>query len=163
CIAHPGSPRSGVIRILPGRYGVLGSAIRETTITASSIATLATIWTTTTSSHTFSRAASASTPASNIIASPAKAIPKSHMYRNEHPINQACTPCDSSWGYKGYNEVWLNGKNDWIYPHLHAAGLMIEDLAARYPAQKGSALRALNQAARELLLAQASDWAFMIS
>src|SRR2546425_4799930 len=47
CIAHPGSPRSGVIRILPGRYGVRGTAIRETTITASSIATLATIWITT--------------------------------------------------------------------------------------------------------------------
>ncbi|PYS19128.1 MAG: DUF1957 domain-containing protein [Acidobacteria bacterium] len=84
-------------------------------------------------------------------------------YLSEHPVNQTCTPCDSSWGYKGYNEVWLNGKNDWIYPHLHAAGLMIEDLAARYPAPKGSALRTLNQAARELLLAQASDWAFMIS
>src|SRR5881628_3265686 len=70
CIAHPGSPRSGVIRILPGRYGVPGTAIRETTITASSIATLATIWITTISSHIFSRAASALTPASSIIGSP---------------------------------------------------------------------------------------------
>ena len=84
-------------------------------------------------------------------------------YLKEYPVNQTATPCMSSWGYKGFNEVWLNGRNDWIYPHLHAAGSMIEDLAERYPQLTGPSLRALNQAARELLLSQASDWAFMIN
>jgi 1,4-alpha-glucan branching enzyme len=39
----------------------------------------------------------------------------------------------------------------------------MEDLAKKYPSARGLKKRALNQAARELLLAQASDWAFMIS
>ncbi|NWF53036.1 MAG: DUF1957 domain-containing protein [Nitrospirae bacterium] len=35
-------------------------------------------------------------------------------------------------------------------------------LAKKFPKAKGLTQRALNQAARELLLAQQSDWAFMI-
>lgn len=84
-------------------------------------------------------------------------------YLKEYPINQTATPCMSSWGNGGFNEVWLNGKNDWIYPPLHLAGSIMEDLSARNMAEAGLASRARNQAARELLLAQASDWAFMIN
>ena len=84
-------------------------------------------------------------------------------YLDEHPINQVCQPCMSSWGLKGFNEVWLNGKNDWIYPQLHRAADEMEALARKYPGARGLKKRALCQAARELLLAQASDWAFMIS
>jgi 1,4-alpha-glucan branching enzyme len=68
----------------------------------------------------------------------------------------------SSWGYRGYNEVWLNDSNQWIYPRLHRAAATMEMMARRNPA-KDLEKRALNQAARELLLAQASDWPFMIS
>lgn len=39
----------------------------------------------------------------------------------------------------------------------------MERLAEKYARANGLKLRALKQAARELLLAQASDWAFMIS
>jgi 1,4-alpha-glucan branching enzyme len=39
----------------------------------------------------------------------------------------------------------------------------MERLANNYPQAKGLTLRALKQAARELLLAQSSDWAFMIN
>ena len=39
----------------------------------------------------------------------------------------------SSWGDKGYAEVWLNGTNDWIYRHLHVAGERMVDLALRSP------------------------------
>ena len=66
-------------------------------------------------------------------------------------------------GVKGFNEVWLNEKNDWIYPRLHRTADDMESLAGKYPGARGLKKRALNQAARELLLAQASDWAFMIS
>jgi 1,4-alpha-glucan branching enzyme len=69
----------------------------------------------------------------------------------------------SSWGFKGFNEIWLNGKNDWIYPRLHRAADEMESLAQKHPGAEGLKKRALNQAARELLLAQASDWAFMMS
>jgi len=69
----------------------------------------------------------------------------------------------SSWGDKGYNEVWLNGGNDWIYVHLIKAAQRMAELANRFPKAEGIQRRALNQCARELLLAQSSDWAFLMT
>ncbi|MDD4179629.1 MAG: DUF1957 domain-containing protein [Candidatus Margulisbacteria bacterium] len=82
-------------------------------------------------------------------------------YLEWHPRNQIVTPSMSSWGYKGYSEVWLEGSNDWIYRHLHKAADRMVELAQTYPAAEGTLRRALAQAARELLLAQSSDWAFI--
>jgi len=83
-------------------------------------------------------------------------------YLQMHPMVQVSTPSASSWGYKGYNEVWLEGSNDWIYRYLHEAAERMIELAARYPNATGLIQRALNQAGRELLLAQSSDWAFIM-
>lgn len=83
-------------------------------------------------------------------------------YLTEYPMNQMTVPAASSWGYKGYHEVWLEGSNDWIYRHLHKATERMTELATAFPNAGGDLLRALNQAARELLLAQSSDWAFII-
>jgi len=83
-------------------------------------------------------------------------------YMQMYPKIQVATPSGSSWGYKGYNEVWLEGTNDWIYRHLHIAADRMVELAHKYPNAQGTLRRALNQAARELLLAQASDWAFIM-
>jgi len=84
-------------------------------------------------------------------------------YVERFPINQFSIPDASSWGDKGYFDVWLNGSNDWIYMHLHEIGRRMVELAERYPDADGMLRRALNQCARELLLAQSSDWAFLIS
>lgn len=83
-------------------------------------------------------------------------------YLARYPTNQATTPCTSSWGYRGYAEVWLNGANDWTYPHLHRMGERMVGMARRHPDAQGLRRRALDQAARELLLAQASDWSFIM-
>jgi len=84
-------------------------------------------------------------------------------YLQRHPENQRATPPMCSWGYKGYNEFWLNDTNDWIYPHLHRANEKMIALAGRFrDADVEVMVRALNQAARELLLAQSSDWAFIM-
>ncbi|MGQ3685968.1 MAG: glycoside hydrolase family 57 protein [Candidatus Loosdrechtia sp.] len=86
-------------------------------------------------------------------------------YLERYPVNQISTPSASSWGYKGYNEYWQNENNDWIYKHLHKAAERMVELAKTYPHANGNTLqkRALNQAARELLLSQGSDWAFIMS
>ncbi len=84
-------------------------------------------------------------------------------YLAAHPSNQLATPSASSWGYQGYSEMWLNGRNDWIYPHLHHAADRMVEMAQAHPRAQGRIRRALNQAARELLLAQSSDWAFIMS
>jgi 1,4-alpha-glucan branching enzyme len=54
------------------------------------------------------------------------------------PVNiQACQPSMSSWGYKGYNEVWLNGTNDYVYRHLLKATERMIYLAERFYNVKG--------------------------
>ncbi|MGE5197483.1 MAG: glycoside hydrolase family 57 protein [Deltaproteobacteria bacterium] len=83
-------------------------------------------------------------------------------YLAENPRNQVVTPSMSSWGWKGYSEMWLQGPNDWIYPHLHIASEKMSELAKSFPDVNGILKRALNQALRELLLAQSSDWAFIM-
>lgn len=85
-------------------------------------------------------------------------------YLERYPVNQVSTPSYSSWGYKGYNEYWLNESNDWIYRHLHKAAERMVELAKTHPQTKENTTlkRGLNQAARELLLAQSSDWAFIM-
>ncbi len=84
-------------------------------------------------------------------------------YLETYPVNQIEMPSASSWGYEGYSKLWLNGSNDWIYRHLHAAADRMTELAARCKHPSRLARRALNQAARELMLAQASDWAFIMT
>ncbi|MBI3246715.1 MAG: DUF1957 domain-containing protein [Deltaproteobacteria bacterium] len=83
-------------------------------------------------------------------------------YLDRYPNNQVATPTASSWGHRGYSEVWLSTENDWIYRHLHKAADRMTELAARFPEADALQRRALNQAARELLLAQSSDWAFLM-
>jgi 1,4-alpha-glucan branching enzyme len=83
-------------------------------------------------------------------------------YLSKFPKQQVCQPTFSSWGYRGYAEVWLEGSNDWIYRHLHEAADRMVELARATPDPSPLRRRALNQAARELLLAQASDWAFIM-
>ena len=94
-------------------------------------------------------------------------------------------PTASSWGENGYYKVWLNDRNSWMYPYQHNAERRMTELANKF-AIPGSERqvpssdfaspsnlehgtwnmelieRLLNQLARELLLAQSSDWAFQI-
>lgn len=84
-------------------------------------------------------------------------------YLKKFPCNQVSRPCASSWGNNGYNEVWLNDTNHWIYRHLHLAANRMTELVDTFPNAQGLLDRALKQAARELLLAQSSDWAFIMS
>ena len=83
-------------------------------------------------------------------------------YLQENPTQQVARPAQSSWGYKGFHEYWLNETNSWVYPHLHKATERMIELARREPVDELER-KALNQAAREILLAQSSDWTFIMS
>ncbi len=85
-------------------------------------------------------------------------------YLAEYPKNQVIKPNPSSWGDKGYYDVWINSGNDWIYRHLHHMADMMCKLADEN--RDGCDItkeRILNQMTRELLLAQSSDWAFLMT
>jgi 1,4-alpha-glucan branching enzyme len=87
-------------------------------------------------------------------------------YLAAHPTQQISQPATSSWGEHGYFEVWLDESNAWIYPHLCAAARRMSELARRCATAETNLTniceRVLKQLARELLLAEASDWAFLI-
>jgi len=102
-------------------------------------------------------------------------------YLTANPTQQIGEPATSTWGENGYFEVWLNPSNAWIYPQLQTAARRMSEVARRYSsAAVGQPLglpgtklaggapapqfidRVLKQLARELLLAQSSDWAFLM-
>ncbi|PIU19445.1 MAG: DUF1957 domain-containing protein [Elusimicrobia bacterium CG08_land_8_20_14_0_20_59_10] len=85
-------------------------------------------------------------------------------YLNSCQEPREITPGSSSWGENGYFDPWVNETNDFIYHAVYAATDKMIETANRFRNQDlpGLSLRALNQAARETLLAQSSDWAFLL-
>jgi len=80
-----------------------------------------------------------------------------------HSTQQTIAPAASSWGENGYLGVWLDKTNSWIYPHLHSAAQRMTKMARAHATNDNPLTdRVLKQMARELLLAQSSDWAFLI-
>lgn len=84
-------------------------------------------------------------------------------YLRRHPTQQLSTPATGSWGDKGYFEVWVNDRNDYILRHLHHCAEEMIELCDIFPDAHGLRRRALQQCCRELLLAQSSDWPFIIT
>jgi len=88
--------------------------------------------------------------------------PSEYIFRQNISSMQVIAPEFSSGGVNGYAETWLNVSNDWIYRHLTRSMERMTELAERFPDDTGLKERALNQAAREILLAQSSDWPSML-
>jgi len=84
--------------------------------------------------------------------------PSEYIYKQNLSTFQVVVPEFSSMGFNGYAETWLDASNDWIYRHLARSMERMTELAERFPDDTGLKERALNQAAREILLAQSSDW-----
>lgn len=80
----------------------------------------------------------------------------------EHPECDVALPSVSSWGRGGYFEVWLSKSAEDIPPRLRDAAERLLWLV-RHDRHGAAARRALDQAARELLLAQSSDWPFILA
>src|SRR6059036_1502828 len=79
-----------------------------------------------------------------------------------HPPSVGLRLAEGSWGANGDNSMWLNDHTAWTWRRLWALEEAFWDLAPKALAS-APARPALAQAARELLLAQASDWQFIIS
>ena len=61
----------------------------------------------------------------------------------------------------GYADELVNSSNDWMFPRIQKATERMIDLAGRFPNDQGLKERMLNMAAKELLLAQSTDWPLM--
>lgn len=70
---------------------------------------------------------------------------------------------ESSWGAGGGHFTWLNAETEWMWPVVHAAEARMEALVLANPDASGDLETILNQAARELLLLESSDWPFLVT
>ncbi len=86
-------------------------------------------------------------------------------YLEQFPENQQALPAGSSWGGDGTYEYWVNEANQDIIPLLHQAADRMSAIAAarrdgKYTDDREDATA--KQMVRELMLAQASDWPFIM-
>jgi 1,4-alpha-glucan branching enzyme len=71
---------------------------------------------------------------------------------------------EGSWGEGGHHYIWLNKNTDWTWKHIYEDEVRMQTSVKRYINLNNKQLHdILKQAARELLLLQASDWQFLIS
>jgi 1,4-alpha-glucan branching enzyme len=78
----------------------------------------------------------------------------------EQPRHTITLP-EGSWGEGGYHYIWLNQENHWTWEKLYPAERKMRQMSREYA--DGPARELVQQAGRELLLAEASDWQFLIS
>ena len=88
--------------------------------------------------------------------------PTEYLCKLDSTAFQTAAPEFSSLGENGYAEMWLDASNDWLYRHTMRAIERMAEIAERFPDDTGLKERALNQAARELMLVLASDWSKML-
>ncbi len=80
-----------------------------------------------------------------------------------HPPEEAVALPEGSWGQNGDHSTWLNSDTEWMWPVIHAAERRMERLVETHQGAHAQTRDALNQAARELLLLQSSDWPFLVT
>jgi 1,4-alpha-glucan branching enzyme len=81
----------------------------------------------------------------------------------EHSPERVLALPESSWGAGGGHFTWLNQDTEWMWPIIHEAEVRMERLVASHPTATGAQQSVLNQAARELLLLESSDWPFLVT
>ncbi len=85
-------------------------------------------------------------------------------YLAANPPFSAVTLPEGSWGLGGGHYVWLNPDTAWSWRRIYDAERDMAALAREWGATQDETLRQLiRQAARELMLLQASDWQFLIT
>ena len=82
-------------------------------------------------------------------------------WREKHMPEKIVDLPESSWGHAGTHITWINPETSWMWDQVHAAELRMENLVERFGNARGDVEAALNQAARELVLLEASDWEFL--
>ncbi len=84
-------------------------------------------------------------------------------YLEQNPPQTVLNLPEGSWGAGGTHFVWDNADTHWVWPIIHAAENRMKDAVEQYEGGMEEEHKVLNQAARELLLLQSSDWPFLIT
>lgn len=80
-----------------------------------------------------------------------------------HPPTEVLHIPESSWGAGGNHFTWDNSETHWMWAPIHEAEARMEALVAANPDPDDVTLGVLEQAARELLLLESSDWPFLVT
>lgn len=81
----------------------------------------------------------------------------------QHPPQDVLHLPEGSWGMGGNHWTWDNHDTHWMWGPIHSAEARMEALVERFPHPTPDEEAVLNQAARELLLLEASDWPFLVT
>jgi 1,4-alpha-glucan branching enzyme len=85
------------------------------------------------------------------------------QYVKDYPPQSVLNLVEGSWGTGGTHFTWENGETAWMWPPIHEAERRMEILVQNFQAPTDDEVYVLNQAARELLLMQSSDWQFLVT
>jgi len=81
----------------------------------------------------------------------------------KEPVEVVSLP-EGSWGEGGYHYIWLNEDTSWTWKHIYEDEVKMQRTLQELDYKRNEGLQEiLKQAARELLLLQASDWQFLIT
>lgn len=94
---------------------------------------------------------------------PTVALTTPSAYLRAYRPRQGTTPRDGSWGPGGDHRAWAGPSSLPLWQAIHKAEERLADLVRAIPNAQGELERVLNQALRELLLAQSSDWPLLLS
>jgi 1,4-alpha-glucan branching enzyme len=83
-------------------------------------------------------------------------------YLQREPPNQRIALSEGSWGKNNDHSTWLNEGTAWMWDELGRLAQNMDALRAKPPGDSFRD-RAARQAVRELLLAQSSDWPFLVT
>ncbi|MGQ9582660.1 MAG: glycoside hydrolase family 57 protein [Thermoplasmatota archaeon] len=82
-------------------------------------------------------------------------------YLSESPPAEAISLPESSWGAGGDHRVWLNPETEWMWREIYDAERWMESAVRRFRGTGSSGH--IEQAVRELMLMESSDWEFLIT
>ena len=98
-----------------------------------------------------------------INSNPSVALATCSEYLDAHTPEAAVSLPESSWGQGGFHWIWLNDWTTWIWKHIYSDEAEMPALSQLAARSDGDLAGIIEQAARELLLLEASDWPFLIS
>jgi 1,4-alpha-glucan branching enzyme len=84
-------------------------------------------------------------------------------YLDREPPKERIALSEGSWGKNNDHSTWLNEGTAWMWDELGGLAREMDALRASPPRADPFRDRAVRQAMRELLLAQSSDWPFLVT
>ena len=84
-------------------------------------------------------------------------------YLERQPPKERIALAEGSWGKNNDHSTWLNEGTAWMWDELQRLAREMDGLLASPPRDDPFRDRASRQAVRELLLAQSSDWPFLVT